>query len=148
MAQTSQLFQFSTPTDIFRLSQVQNWFETLQEYLPQRLWMQCNLVLVEAFTNVVYHAHADLPEDTPIQIEFVVDGDGAELRIWDYGKPFDMEAQIAISLEQHSDYSNVADIPTGGRGLIIAHSIADRLEYKRFPDQRNCFIFYKKFPST
>ncbi|MFN3927508.1 MAG: ATP-binding protein [Pseudanabaenaceae cyanobacterium] len=146
MAKTCQVYRLSVPTNIYMLSDVQRWFESLQQTMPQRIWMQCNLVLVEAFTNVVYHAHTYLPEDTPIDIECQVDEEGVELRVWDQGEPFDMEQQIAISLQQHADYKTVADIPTGGRGLIIAHSIADRLSYQRFPDQRNCFIFYKALP--
>lgn len=139
------VYRLSVCTDIYQLSKVQEWFEQFQGDIPRRVWIQCNLVLVEAFTNAVEHAHHQLPETTPIEIELTITDKSLELRIWDYGQPFDMESQIAKSRELHHDSVEIEDIPTGGRGLIIAQTIADRLSYVRLQDQRNCFIFYKEF---
>jgi serine/threonine-protein kinase RsbW len=138
-------YKLAVHTDIYQLSKVQEWFEQFQSQIPRRVWIQSNLVLVEAFTNVVEHAHGHLPESTPIEIELELTDHSLELHIWDYGQPFDMEAEIAKSRAMHEDCVDIQDIPTGGRGLIIAQTIADRLSYVRQPDQRNCFIFYKEF---
>ena len=112
--------------------------------------MQCNLVLVEVFTNVVSYAHAAMPEDTPIDIDLMIHSSQRflELRIWDQGQPFDLEAEIdrltGTAQETHQS-DNVEDIPTGGRGLIIAKTIADDLHYEVAPDGRNCFVMTKSF---
>jgi len=148
MTTTSQVHRFTVNTDIYMLSKVQDWFESFQSAIPYLIWVQCNLVLVEAFTNVVEHAHQDLPPDTPIDIEFTIRPHEVELWVWDYGKPFDLKAQLEISLKKHSAYESIDEIPTGGRGLMIAHSIADTLLYERQPNQRNCFIFVKRFSAT
>jgi len=148
MSSVSQVHRLTVNTDIYMLNKVQKWFEGFQQFIPYRVWMQCNLVLVEAFTNVVDHAHQDLPPDTPIDIEFIIRPDEVELWVWDHGKPFDLKAQLEIALKRHASYETIDDIPTGGRGLIIAHRIADTLLYERQPDQRNCFIFVKRFAAT
>jgi serine/threonine-protein kinase RsbW len=141
---TPQVYRLTVDTDIYLLRKVQDWFEQFRQILPYGIWMQCNLVLVEAFSNVVDHAHRDLPPTTPIDIEVRVSQEQVELRVWDYGKPFDLQRELKNCLERHSSYDTVDDIPTGGRGLIIAHNIADTLLYERQPDQRNCFIFVKR----
>ncbi len=112
--------------------------------------MQCNLVLVEVFTNVVSYAHAKMPEETPIDIDLIVYPAlrSLELRIWDHGQPFDLAAEIdrLTSEAQGTQQSNnVEDIPTGGRGLIIAKTIADDIRYEVAPDGRNCFVMTKSF---
>ena len=148
MSPTSQVYSLTVNTDIYMLNKVQKWFESFQQYIPYRIWMQCNLVLIEAFSNVVHHAHQDLPPDTPIDIEFTIRPDEVELWVWDRGRPFDLKAQLEISLKRHASYDSINDIPTGGRGLIIAHRLADSWRYERQPDQRNCFIFVKRLAET
>ncbi len=148
MSPLPQVYRLTVSTDIYQLNRVQEWFAQFQSVLPYHFWMQCNLVLVEAFSNAVDHAHQDLPPSTPIDIEFRIGADAVELWICDHGKPFDLNAQLEISLKRHASYETIDDIPTGGRGLIIAHRIADSLRYERQPDQRNCFIFVKRLPEN
>jgi serine/threonine-protein kinase RsbW len=38
-------------SDIYALAKLQEWFQQFQNLLPKPTWMQCNLVLVEVFTN-------------------------------------------------------------------------------------------------
>lgn len=61
-------FHIQVNSDIYALGRLQEWFQQFQNLLPKSTWMQCNLVLVEVFTNVVSYAHAGLPEETPIDI--------------------------------------------------------------------------------
>jgi len=137
-------------SDIYALAQLQEWFRQLQNFLPKPIWMQCNLVLVEVFTNVVSYAHAELPEETPVNIEVAIDGiqEYLELRIWDFGEPFDLQAAIekaTIQSQNNHNFKSVDDIPTGGRGLMIAQAVADEIRYEHHPDGRNCFVMNKKF---
>ena len=116
-----QHYHIRVNSDIYALSNLQGWFLQFQQLLPKPVWMQCNLVLVEVFTNVVSYAHEGLSEETPVDIELAINATEKflELKIWDYGEPFDLLAEIdRLSREAHKnkDFENVDDIPTGGRG--------------------------------
>ena len=145
-----QQYHIQVNSDIYALGGLQEWFQQFQNLLPKSTWMQCNLVLVEVFTNVVSYAHAGLPEETPINIEINLDDTEKflELKICDYGEPFDIDAEIervTKEAEKNQDFQDIDDIPTGGRGLMIATTIADELTYAAMPDGRNCFSMLKKF---
>jgi serine/threonine-protein kinase RsbW len=139
-----QKYHLRTQSDIYALNQVQIWFKQFT-MVPHQVWMQCDLVLVEAFTNVVCHAHEKLPEETPIDIEVTAFDEALELRIWDFGKPFDLQQELERLAARPIAFSEVEDIPTGGRGLLISATIADEISYDRLPDERNCFFIRKSF---
>lgn len=148
----SQQYRIQVNSDIYALAELQEWFQRLQNFLPKPTWMQCNLVLVEVFTNVVSYAHDGLSEETPIDIEVTLheSENFLELRIWDYGEPFNLEAEIERSAREaykNKDFANIDDIPTGGRGLMIVKSIADNITYRTMADGRNCFVMTKSFAS-
>ncbi|OIP76978.1 MAG: anti-sigma regulatory factor [Oscillatoriales cyanobacterium CG2_30_44_21] len=148
-----QKYQIQLNSDIYTLSKLQGWFQQFQNLLPKQAWMQCNLVLVEVFTNVVSYAHEKLPEETPIDIELNINTSERwlQLKIWDHGEPFDLSKEIeraSMEVEKNKEFSNspnnIDDLPTGGRGLHIAKTIADEINYDRI-DERNCFVMIKKF---
>jgi len=137
-------------SDIYALANLQEWFQQFQNLLPKQTWMQCNLVLVEVFTNVVSYAHEGMPEETPIDIEIAIDKTGyfLEMKIWDFGEPFNLQAEIeraTMESQKNKNFESIDDIPTGGRGLMIANTIADELRYDVMPDGRNCFVMTKNF---
>ena len=143
-------YNIQVNSDIYALAKLQEWFHQLQELLPSPTWMQCNLVLVEVFTNVVSYAHEGLAEETPIDIEITVNDTEhfLEMRIWDFGEPFDLEAEIkraVIESKKNQGFESIDDIPTGGRGLMIAKTVADDIRYDTLSDGRNCFIMTKSF---
>ncbi|PZO43771.1 MAG: ATP-binding protein [Pseudanabaena frigida] len=145
-----QQYHIQVNSDIYALAKLQGWFHQFQNLLPKSTWMQCNLVLVEVFTNVVSYAHEGMAQETPIDIEITLDKTEKflELRIWDYGKPFDFQAEIeraTRAAHMNKDFENIEDIPTGGRGLIIAKTIADDIKYEAMDDGRNCFVMTKGF---
>lgn len=82
-------------SELQALEQVLDWYEQLKNQpIPQQVFQQCQLVLAEGFTNVVRHAHQGLPSETPIELEVTVFKESLEIRIWDYGQPFDLEAKV------------------------------------------------------
>ena len=117
------------------LSTVQRWFRLLVARLAtESPWIdeqfnQLNLALAEGFTNAVRHAHANLPANTPIDIELSLNPERIELRIFDRGAPFDPDSlsePVAGSLRE------------GGYGWFLLRRLADRVSYDCLPRQVKC----------
>jgi serine/threonine-protein kinase RsbW len=150
----SYKYHIQLNSDIYELTKLQAWFQQFKPFLPNITWMQCNLVLVEVFTNVVSYAHEGMPQETPVDIEIKIypiskDSGMMELRIWDHGQSFDLNAEIekaTCRMQISQDNLNIDDIPTGGRGLYIAKTVADHINYESDVDGRNCFVMSKNFP--
>ncbi|MEG4252825.1 ATP-binding protein [Microcoleus sp. Pol10D4] len=70
------------------------------EYLPipEAVLQQCKLATIEGFTNAVRHAHKNLPIETPINLEITVFSERLEVKIWDMGEPFDLQAKLIEEL--------------------------------------------------
>jgi serine/threonine-protein kinase RsbW len=120
--------------------QILDWFEALNQPPPIEpvIWWQCQTALKEAFDNIVEHAHAGLPLDTPIAVEATRFADAIELRLWDCGPGFDLRKK----LESMPDLTeNVSD---RGRGLHLVNRIAHSWSYIRAEDGRNCFFMVIK----
>jgi serine/threonine-protein kinase RsbW len=62
--------------------------------IPEAVLHQCILAVSEAFTNAVRHAHKNLPRETPIELEITVFNERLEIKIWDWGEPFDFQAKL------------------------------------------------------
>jgi serine/threonine-protein kinase RsbW len=128
------------PSDLKALDQVLSWFDQFsQPQISKKIWLQCQLALAEGFTNAVRHAHKELPKDTPVEIEVTLLPGCLEIRIWDWGPPFDLEGMLQ-RLGQGVDVQ-----AGGGRGIVILHKIADKLSYTRTDDCRNCLFIMKKY---
>lgn len=138
MLQTQRLH---TKSDLeASLLEVLTWFEQFKASIGvDRVWMECQLALVEGFTNAVRHAHQHLAADTPIELEASIQGRMIELRIWDCGAAFDLQARL------RSAPAVVSPLAEGGRGLVLLQKIADELEYSRTADQRNCLRLVKRW---
>ncbi len=126
-------------TELAASAQVLSWFEQLnQPLLPDaEIWWQCQTLLQEGFTNIVEHAHQNLPPQTPIEIEAVRLNEHIEIRIWSQCEPFDLEQQLRETPE-FEDNDNER-----GRGLKIMSAIADELSYDPTADNRQ-LLFIKK----
>ncbi|HLO87470.1 MAG TPA: anti-sigma regulatory factor [Nostocaceae cyanobacterium] len=132
-------------SDLKLLNQVQQWFEQFcLKHVSQLGWSdsqldsqlyRLNLALAEGFTNAVRHAHRTLPPETAIEIEVSLWLDRLEMRIWDYGKPFNPDA---IAEPQPGT------LQVGGYGWFLLRRLADRVAYERSAD-RNCLIIVKYF---
>lgn len=90
-----QKIRLQVNNDLNALTKVLEWFEQLEDLsLPNEVWWGCQLALAEGFTNAVRHAHKNLPHSTPIQLEVTVFKGRLELKIWDCGQYFDLNAKI------------------------------------------------------
>jgi len=134
------------------LASVQQWFRALISRLAEKNpWIddqfdQLNLALAEGFTNAVRHAHADLPSDTPIEIELVLQPERIEICIFDQGAPFDPD-----SLREPKPGA----LREGGYGWFLLRRLADQVTYNRtaitssvtadsdLNNQRNCLRIVK-----
>lgn len=133
--------QIQVFTDLNALEDVLEWFEQFNALpVTNELWWQCQTALAEGFTNAVRHAHRNLPADTPIDIEVTVLSHWFEMRIWDYGQPFDLQSKLkSISQEKYNPLDR-----TSGRGILFMDQLTDELDYSRTPDSRNCLLLRKK----
>ncbi|BAQ65160.1 ATP-binding protein [Geminocystis sp. NIES-3709] len=131
----SQKIHFQVKTDLIYLQEVLEKFDSVkQDWVNQKDWLQCQLALAEGFTNAVRHAHKDKPSDTPIDIEIKVTEAEINIKIWDYGQPFQLTSL---------DKKKSSDLAGGGRGIEILQKIADELEYDHQSDDRNCLLIKK-----
>lgn len=97
-------------TDISALERVLKWYEQLQDLpIPEHIWMQGQLAVAEGFTNAVRHAHKGLPLETPIKLEVTVFNERLEIKIWDYGQPFDLEARVKEFRQANQKYRSLSE---------------------------------------
>jgi len=130
---------FRTETKLEALDSVQAWFKQFKTDLPDEIWADCEVALVEGFVNVVSHAHRNLPASTPIDIEVKVFRNLLEMRIWDEGERFDLAAKLRHKLENPPNPLK----DTSGRGLFFMHWLTDEMYLTRTPDNRNCLVLRK-----
>lgn len=136
----SQTQQIKVQTDLNILSEILAWFEQLYEpQIPQHIWLRCKLALAEGFTNAVRHAHKNQPSEVPIEIEVALSHQMVQIRIWDYGPPFDLVEKLR---QMPKDKDNET---AGGRGIQLIEKISDRFSYTRTPDNRNCLLIVKSY---
>jgi serine/threonine-protein kinase RsbW len=127
-------------SDLKLQNQVQQWFEKFSlQYLAQEGWSESqlyrlNLALAEGFTNAVRHAHRALPPETKIDIELNLWIDRLEIRIWDYGKPFNPDGIPEPKPGTIQDH---------GYGWFLIRRVADYVVYERGSDNRNCLLIVK-----
>lgn len=127
-------------TDLNVLNQVLAWFDQFNcSPVPEMKWLECQLALAEGFTNAVRHAHKNQPSETLIDIEVQIFEQYLEIKIWDFGPPFDLEQKLN-SLPKEMDLD-----AEGGRGLKLLKQMADSLTYTRTLNNRNCLLIIKRY---
>jgi serine/threonine-protein kinase RsbW len=128
-------------TDLNLSSEVLTWFEQInQPPIPdKKFWWECQTLLIEGFANIVEHAHANLPIETPIDLEAVRLNKSIEIRIWSQGKAFDLKEKI----QNLADFED--NLQERGRGLKIMTILADQLSYEQMPDHRYCLFISKSY---
>ncbi|MBD2020799.1 anti-sigma regulatory factor [Leptolyngbya sp. FACHB-36] len=134
--------ELQVPSDLRFLTIVENWMlGSLQAVMGDRVdWQRqstrLRLVLVEAYSNVVRHAHRDQP-NLPVLIRLELrDGDLA-LEIWDQGSGFDLSNYLEPNPEAQQE---------GGYGWLILNRLMDRVEYQLQIDGQNCLKLETSLP--
>lgn len=149
----TQQDSLSVTTDLDRLTEVVEWFNQFNHpALPQRLWLEGQLALVEGFTNAARHAHRHLPPSTPILLDVQLSAQIFQIRIWDYGQPFDFAANLQAfqDLIQQPDFEPDTREAQWG-SILFLKLINDRgwqITYDRHQPDQNCLTIQKTIQYT
>jgi serine/threonine-protein kinase RsbW len=129
--------RLTVASDLSLMIQIQRWFEEfclqqprLSHWSDNRLYC-LKLAIAEGFSNAVRHAHRHRPPDTPIEIQLSLKCDRLEIRIWDFGQPFNPE-QVPEP--------EPGTLRQGGYGWFLLRRLCDRVTYHRDQDGRNCLL--------
>jgi serine/threonine-protein kinase RsbW len=135
-----QTSQFEAASDPKALRGLLRWFDQFQAApMPHKIWLQCQLALIEGFTNAIRHAHAGMAEDTPIRIQVTVSHQEINIWIWDQGPGFSFDAILDNKLADRSQDDE------GGRGLMIMYLVADEISYQPLDHKGNCLHIRKTY---
>ena len=132
------------PSDLKFLAIVEHWLlGSLEAELGETVdWTrQANrlrLVLVEAYSNVVRHAHKNQP-NLPVLIRLELKDRDLALEIWDHGKGFDLSTYLP---------PNPDDKQENGYGWLIMNRLMDRVEYRLQVNGRNCLKLEANLPEA
>jgi serine/threonine-protein kinase RsbW len=134
--------ELHVPSDLKFLTIVEDWLlGCLKVELGQSVdWSKqsnrLRLVLVEAYSNAVRHAHKDLP-NAPILIRLELKDRDIALEVWDSGDGFDMSDYFAPSPNDKQE---------GGYGWLIMNRLMDKVEYQLQVNGGNCLKLEAKLP--
>jgi serine/threonine-protein kinase RsbW len=106
--------------------------------VPARQCAQVELALVEAVNNVIRHAYHGEPGH-PVEVEFTVHGDRFTIVVVDDGAPMPPRRVPVVDF----DPTDVPNLPEGGMGLFIMHSVMDQVEFGR-RDGRNLLVMTRR----
>ncbi len=130
------------PSDLKFLTIVENWLlGCLQLEMGESVdWMRLSsrlrLVLVEAYSNVVRHAHKERP-NLPVLIRLEMKQRDIALEIWDRGDGFDISTYFPPS---------PIDKQEGGYGWLIMNRLMDKVEYQLQVNGGNCLKLETTIP--
>ncbi|HEY9696089.1 MAG TPA: anti-sigma regulatory factor [Trichocoleus sp.] len=134
--------ELHVPSDLKFLDIVEHWLLhslelELQDLVDwQRQASRLRLVLVEAYSNVVRHAHRDQP-NLPVLIRVELKERDLHLEIWDHGKGFDLSTYLPPAPDDRQE---------GGYGWLILNRLMDRVEYRLQVNGRNCLMLDATLP--
>ncbi|OKH19017.1 ATP-binding protein [[Limnothrix rosea] IAM M-220] len=135
--------ELQIPSDLKFLTVVETWLlDCLQAELGDRIdWTKqsnrLRLALVEAYSNVVRHAHKEQPE-VPILLRLELKGEDCTLEIWDSGNGFDLSTYLP---------PEPGTCQEGGYGWLIMKRLMDRVEYQLQVNGKNCLKLETRLPS-
>jgi serine/threonine-protein kinase RsbW len=134
--------ELHVPSDLKFLKVVEEWLLTsLELELDNQVdWSrQANrlrLVLVEAYSNVVRHAHRG-QSNLSVMIRVELKNRDLHLEIWDQGTGYDLENYNEPNPESRQE---------GGYGWLILNRLMDRVEYQLQVDGLNCLRLEARLP--
>jgi serine/threonine-protein kinase RsbW len=130
------------PSDLKFLNVVEEWLlgclklELGQSVDWSRQSSRLRLALVEAYSNVVRHAHKDLP-NVPVIIRLELKDRDLALEVWDRGEGYDVSDYFAPS---------PLDKQEGGYGWLIMNRLMDKVEYELKVGGGNCLKLEASLP--
>ncbi|NJO42822.1 MAG: anti-sigma regulatory factor [Cyanobacteria bacterium RU_5_0] len=136
--------ELNVPSDLKFLTIVENWLlGSLEVELRDRVdWTRqsarLRLVLVEAYSNVVRHAHRNQP-NLPVLIRLELRDQDLHLEIWDHGKGYDLSTYLPPEPDDRQE---------GGYGWLILNRLMDRVEYRLQVDGQNCLVMQTTLPQA
>lgn len=122
------------PSDLKFLAVVERWLlDCLELELGDSVeWpRQSNrlrLALVEAYSNVVRHAHREQSQ-IPVLLKLELKERDIALEIWDHGTGYDLDTYLPPSPEDRQE---------GGYGWLIMNRLMDKVEYRLQVNGQNC----------
>jgi serine/threonine-protein kinase RsbW len=138
--QLRKQFRLQQRTELNAATTVLQWLEsTIKPLIPEKIYWQCQVALIEAFTNIVRHAHQNLPSSTPIEIQINLYDNYLEMYIWDHGEPFDLFRYLQSLNPKQCQSLDKEE----GRGLYLIDQLMDELEQQRLTQGRNCLVMRK-----
>jgi serine/threonine-protein kinase RsbW len=139
--------ELHVPSDLKFLTVVENWLlGCLQAHLKESVdWSgqssRLRLALVEAYSNVVRHAHKDQPY-LPVLLRLELNNQDIALEVWDYGEGFNLTEYLPPS---------PTDKQEGGYGWLIISRLMDKVEYQlqvNGSDGSNCLKLEVSLPQS
>lgn len=136
--------ELHVPSDLKFLTVVENWLlGCLQCELGESVdWKRqsnrLRLVLVEAYSNAVRHAHKEKPT-APILIRLELKKTDLALEVWDKGDGYDMSTYFPPSPIEKQE---------GGYGWLIMNRLMDKVEYELQVNGGNCLKLEASLPET
>jgi serine/threonine-protein kinase RsbW len=134
--------ELHVPSNLNCVNIVESWlFGCLKVYLGDSFNLseqssRLRLVLIEAYSNAVRHAHKDKPS-LPILLRLEIKDRNLSIEVWDYGNGFDMSEYFPPHPTQKQE---------GGYGWLIMNSLMDKVEYKLQIDGANCLKLETTIP--
>lgn len=134
--------ELHVPSDLKFLTVVESWLlGSLEVELGdsvdwQRQSNRLRLALVEAYSNVVRHAHRDRP-NLPVLMRLELKERDLILEIWDCGKGFDLSTYLPPKPDDRQE---------SGYGWLIMNRLMDRVEYRLQVNGRNCLKLETTLP--
>ena len=136
--------ELHVPSDLKFLTIVESWLlgclevELTDSVDWPRQSNRLRLALVEAYSNVVRHAHRDQP-NLPVLIRLELKNRDIALEIWDHGQGFDLSTYLP---------PNPDDKQESGYGWLIMNRLMDRVEYRLQVNGRNCLKLEASLPEA
>jgi serine/threonine-protein kinase RsbW len=132
-------FTLTIPSESRMLSVARSFVEAIchAHQLDRSLTHTLVLVTGEAFTNIVRHAHRNVPHaQMEIRLQFLADA--IALTFQDQGAPFDLSTVPELA---------PGELRIGGRGVYLMRSLMDELTCQPRPDQSgNVLRMVKRVP--
>ncbi|BAZ83834.1 ATP-binding protein [Dolichospermum compactum] len=134
--------ELHVPSDLSFINIVEQWLlGCLQLQLGESVdWIKqsirLRLVLVEAYSNAVRHAHKNKPGLT-ILLRLELKDRDLYIEIWDYGEGFDLSTYFP---------PNPTEKQEGGYGWLIMNRLMDKVEYQLQVNGANCLKLETTLP--